>query len=131
MHANSDGMPSYRLLPALRLACLNDSELVSEDSERILEWKRQVAGLAPWEDESINCISEWEAEMRDLLVRMCDWIVRRGEEGLMATEAVRDRLREEGKRYEYAVNCIWQLWDEEVWVARAVRERVDSGQSFW
>lgn len=79
---------------------------------------------------------DWESEMMDRLGKMCDAIIHRGEEGLLATAAVRTRLGKvegetHGQEYEYGVECIRQLWQEEVEVAKATRENIDRGVSFW
>jgi len=141
MHANCDGLayPSYRMLPALRLACLEDDELRSKSpSGRVSAWKRQVAGNESWEGPEDCEKGRWERGMRDLLKGICDWISERAEKGLLATEAVRDRLEREGKRdgsenyrYRYGLRCIWLLWDEELQVAQGVRASIDDGISFW
>jgi len=114
---------SYRLLPALRLVCLEDSGLEA-GSGRLEQWRRQVDGLEPWEGEEGGRV--WEEKTRKLLVVMCDWVAAEAEAGRVRAAALGDRFGG-----LYGIECVQELWLEGQRVCEGVRGAIDGGQSVW
>jgi hypothetical protein len=132
-----EAYPSYRLLPALRLACLTDDELGADErgkeSKRLGIWRRQVAGLEAWEEGTVEGESAWEKRARELLVEMCEWAAAEAKAGRLSAEAVRDRLEDGmGERGRaYGVRCVLELWREAEEVSEKVGALARSGGVLW
>lgn len=123
----SPAYPSYRLITALKLLNIVDSDATEppsrSESKRLLErWKDVVNGLA-------DVISpENEHRWRGMLTAICGQLIKRARVGLDAVGGV----HAEGTRgwigwMKGNIRCLWQ---EELEVAQAVVQSVESGEEF-
>ncbi|GJJ12403.1 hypothetical protein Clacol_006645 [Clathrus columnatus] len=120
--------PSYRLLPALRLLKLSDTfppNIVKANdpfsfSADLHVWRDTIYG-----EQDVVSMSNEDAVWHFLL-SICDSVKSRAEKGLKNLKGLEFEGNPPGW-YAYAVECVEQLWLEELQVAEAVAQAVKSG----
>ncbi|KAJ3528149.1 hypothetical protein NM688_g8032 [Phlebia brevispora] len=119
--------PSYRLITALRLYVVFSQRAHDQtfDGEGGLdEWRRVIAG----EREIIS--PENENEWRALLLRLCSEMAQRARAGMKQAEGSLPVSGEPPAWLEWMLKNIRLLWLEELEVAEAVAQSIESNEEF-
>ncbi|KAG8935938.1 hypothetical protein FRC02_005413 [Tulasnella sp. 418] len=128
--------PSFRVLPALRLLNLPLPSLLPSPNDSF------VSNGDFGTDEVVNHLAKWEATIlglesavseennqavRDSLVRLCQHVLTKSEEGLSRMQTLNAQLSERSPWTSYAACCIETLWQEEGDVSGAVLQSLHNG----
>ncbi|KAF8605173.1 SET domain-containing protein [Ceratobasidium sp. AG-I] len=117
--------PSFRLLPALRLLHINLQLPSGVKVNRDLEsWEDSLLGLA----ETVS--SENETKTRQSIITLCSKIVNRAELYIQRVEAQLLQDGGESEGWRRVISMVQCLWEEELEVARRVRQAVLNGVEF-
>lgn len=128
----SPASPSYRILPALRLLQLSDTlsretMLASNPfslSKDLQAWKDTIFG----ENEVVSQSNE--SAVWNCITSICELISTRARTGLQTLQKAHQPTSSAAPHewQDYAVECIQQLWLEELHVAEAVIQTIKAGE---
>lgn len=115
--------PSWRVLVALRLLHLRLPTLHVLSADSLAPWYNNMNGLS----DTISPTNE--AKVRASVRAICDAAVREAEDGIKRCDEVLRRWKREGTGVDKEAEANWRMvrtvWDEDLRIARAVRDEYE------
>lgn len=126
MHSSPEpAYPSYRLITALRLYHIPVTESTELERDHLLQlWRDTFLGRR-------ECVSECnESAWRETLVDICQILVERATTRMTAIDAEIREVVDSEVWGSWMQGNIKMLWEEELFVAKAVMQSVQNGEQF-